>query len=113
MSDSAEFDAGRDGYAIVLCRCEPCPYIGARKAGTPDRCEVCGFMTPDQYDAIKASVARELADRVLSECHEQAHAEVCRTQYMSDRTSAHVAIDVVADWLRSTRIFPPRKGEPA
>lgn len=41
----------RPGYAVTICSCDY-PYVGARKLGTPDCCEVCGFMTPDQYAAI-------------------------------------------------------------
>jgi hypothetical protein len=44
---------------------------------------------------------REAADEVLSATHERAHDEVCATQHLSDRTSAHVALDVAADWLRA------------
>lgn len=40
------------GYGIALCSCKEGPYLGARMAGTPCRCERCGFMTREQWDAI-------------------------------------------------------------
>jgi hypothetical protein len=43
-----------DGYALIVCSCDDGPYIGARKAGTPCCCEVCGFITQDQLDAVLA-----------------------------------------------------------
>lgn len=43
------------GYEIVLCKC-PQPYLGACKAGAPECCETCGFMTPEQFDAIVNAV---------------------------------------------------------
>ena len=45
------------GYSIRLCDCEV-PYLGARKAGTPCCCEVCGFMTPTQWAALATAVLR-------------------------------------------------------
>lgn len=45
-----------EGYSITVCSCEV-PYVGARKAGTVDRCEVCGFITPEQFDAIYNAIA--------------------------------------------------------
>lgn len=42
----------RSGYEVVICSCDCGPYTGARKAGTPCCCEICGFMTQEQYDYI-------------------------------------------------------------
>lgn len=39
-------------YRVIICSCEEGPYIGARKAGTVDACERCGFITPEQFQAI-------------------------------------------------------------
>lgn len=50
-----------DGHAVIVCSCEGGAYIGARKAGTVDRCEACGFITPAQLAAIQAATLREYA----------------------------------------------------
>lgn len=47
-----------------------------------------------------ARALREAAEALLPETLEAAHAVVCANQYRSDRTSAHDALDVAADWLR-------------
>ena len=46
------------GYALTVCSCEGGPYLGARKAGTPCCCEVCGFITQEQLDALLATYPR-------------------------------------------------------
>ena len=59
------FPDDQHGYSIGICRCDGGPYLGARKMGTPCRCERCGFITQDQFDflrnAIAARALRELA----------------------------------------------------
>jgi len=44
-----------EGFSIVLCHCEEGPYYGARKMGTPCRCERCGFMVREQWEALTAA----------------------------------------------------------
>jgi len=39
-------------YDVSVCRCDAGPYLGARKAGTPCCCEVCGFITQEQLDHL-------------------------------------------------------------
>ena len=57
---SAEKDAwfpdDQHGYSVAICRCEEGPYLGARKMGTPCRCERCGFMTQEQFDFLTESL---------------------------------------------------------
>ncbi len=49
--------------------------------------------------AAKAEALREAAGALLPEVHESAHREVVANEHMSDRTSAHVALDVATTWL--------------
>lgn len=44
------------GYPIALCSCGEGPYVGARMAGRPCCCERCGFMVPEQWEAIRAAL---------------------------------------------------------
>lgn len=60
-------DRARSGYAVEVCRCEEGAYLGARKAGTPCRCERCGFMTADQL----AAIVREHTERALAEVEQR------------------------------------------
>lgn len=45
-----------EGYSLNVCTCAGGPYLGARRIGTPCRCERCGFITRDQLDAILRAV---------------------------------------------------------
>lgn len=54
-----------DGHAVIVCSCEGGAYIGARKAGTVDCCEVCGFITPAQLAAIQRAAADGIAKPAL------------------------------------------------
>lgn len=90
-----------DGYKIMVCPCPGGAYLGARKEGTPCRCERCGFITAEQLGAILAVELRAAATALVPDAHEEAHRQVCATQHLSDRTSAHVALDVATEWLRA------------
>lgn len=48
-----------EGYSLAVCRCSGGPHLGARKAETPCCCEDCGYMTADQFDAIRRAVLRD------------------------------------------------------
>jgi hypothetical protein len=55
-----------EGYSINICECDT-PYIGGRRLGTPDCCERCGMMTPDQFEAIKQAIrADAIAEAVAA-----------------------------------------------
>lgn len=63
------------GYSVQVCSCPEGAYLGARMAGTPCRCERCGFMTPEQFDALNVEARRaaliEAADLLASEARWQ------------------------------------------
>lgn len=63
---AAEGDGGRiwfpddqNGYSIALCECDDGPYLGARRMGTPCRCERCGRLTPEQWEFLAEHVRAE------------------------------------------------------
>lgn len=63
------------GYSLSACECQGGPVIGARKAQTPDCCQVCGYITPEQMSAIVAAARRSspafaLAERALRKGYE-------------------------------------------
>jgi hypothetical protein len=62
-----------EGFRVELCSCDV-PYMGARKAGTPCCCEVCGFMIKEQYDAIVEQHVEENTPECPYDCS-YCHAE--------------------------------------
>jgi hypothetical protein len=49
----------------------------------------------------KEMAYEDVAGRVVGELHGAAHLATIATQYQSDRTAAHVVLDIVASWLKA------------
>lgn len=77
------------------------PYPDEVQADEPVAWWRLGEEDSDLIRSERAEALREAAGNLLEACHAEAHAKMCRTQYMSDRTGAHVALDVAAAWLRT------------
>lgn len=95
----------------ALCICAEAAHDDRTETETISLCNA-------HCDGVEAIVARHVeaalsaaADELLSATHERAHREVCAHEHRSDRTSAHVALDVAANWLHALAITgrPPRR----
>lgn len=112
------------GYSLDECACPTGEYIGARRSGTPDKCERCGCMTRAQFAAIKraiegdaeAIVARRVWD-ALTEAADELDAlptNQVNGLWGDDRVAA-LATDMecerITDWLRERASLVAGDGE--
>jgi len=52
-----------EGYFVTVCSCNKAT-LGLRKPGSVDVCQVCGYITREQFVAMRNAILRPIEQRV-------------------------------------------------